>query len=271
MSTREIDRTPALLVTVIDHLEADLALSTGADVLDVKDPGRGALGAAPLEALAAIVARRDAWRRSGGSRRPVSVALGDRADLPDLPRLAAESARAGADILKVGLLGIVDPIEARSSLAPIVAAARAANRAVRLVAAGFADLAHTVSLPAGLLAGVAAAAGADGCLIDTARKDGRSLLQHLDLKALGAIVRETRRQGLFIALAGSLRTSDLRALRDLRPDFIGVRGAVCRGGRVGPLDAQRLAGFLGALRGAGSGEAFPGTPERHPTERPTGR
>src|SRR5260221_4901161 len=188
MSTREIDRTPALLVTVIDHLEADLALSTGADVLDVKDPGRGALGAAPLEALAAIVARRDAWRRSGGSRRPVSVALGDRADLPDLPRLAAESARAGADILKVGLLGIVDPIEARSSLAPIVAAARAANRAVRLVAAGFADLAHTVSLPAGLLAGVAAAAGADGCLIDTARQDGPLLPQQLDLQALGAIV-----------------------------------------------------------------------------------
>ncbi len=264
MPPRETDRAPALLVTVVDDAEAAAALECGADVLDVKDPGRGALGAAGLETVRAVAARRDAWQRLTGLRPPVSVALGDRPDSPVLPRAAAEAVRSGADILKVGLLGMQDAIEAEAWLRPLIVAAREANPSVRVVAAAFADLTPLESLPAALLPEVAARAGADGCLIDTARKDGRSLLQHLDRPALAALARETRRRGLFIALAGSLQAADLGALRGIGADFVGARGALCHGGRRGSLDARRLVDFRTALRLVSAAGPFPDAPARAP-------
>lgn len=264
MPPRQNDRAPALLVTVIDDAEAVAALECGADVLDVKDPDRGALGAASIETVRAVAARRDAWRRLTGARPPVSVALGDRPDSPGLPRAAAEAARAGADILKVGLLGMRGAIEAEAWLRPLIAAARGANPSVNVVAAAFADLTSLESLPAALLPVAAARAGANGCLIDTARKDGRSLLQHLDRPALAVVSREARRRGLFIALAGSLQAADLEALLGIGADFIGARGALCRGGRRGPLDARRLIDFRRALQRAGAAAPIPDAPVRAP-------
>src|SRR5207249_701962 len=62
-----------LLVSVRGPVEARAALAGGADVIDAKDPARGALGAVSAERLAAI-------RRTVGAARPVSAALGDAHD-----------------------------------------------------------------------------------------------------------------------------------------------------------------------------------------------
>lgn len=262
MPPRETDRAPALLVTVVDGSEAATALECGADVLDVKDPGRGALGAATIESVRAVAARRDAWWRLTGVRRPISVALGDRPDGPDLPGAAAEAVRSGADILKAGLLGMKSAIEADGWLRRLIAAAREAKRSVNVVAAAFADLTVLDCLPAAILPEVAGGAGADGCLIDTARKDGRSLLQHLDRPALAALAREARRRGLFIALAGSLQAADLEGLGGIGVDFIGARGALCHGGRRGSLDARRLIDFRRELQRVNAAGPFPDAPAR---------
>src|SRR2546429_378056 len=58
-----------LLVSVRGPVEARAALAGGADVIDAKDPARGALGAVSAERLAAI-------RRTVGAVRPVSPAPG---------------------------------------------------------------------------------------------------------------------------------------------------------------------------------------------------
>jgi (5-formylfuran-3-yl)methyl phosphate synthase len=71
-----------LLVSVVSGEEAQHALAGGADIVDVKDPGEGALGAPAPSVLADVV-------RVVGAGAPVSVALGD---LPDLPHTAALSA-----------------------------------------------------------------------------------------------------------------------------------------------------------------------------------
>ena len=48
---------PKLLASVANLDEATLALDLGADILDLKNPAEGALGAWPVERLRAAVAR----------------------------------------------------------------------------------------------------------------------------------------------------------------------------------------------------------------------
>ena len=59
-----------LLVSVRNAAEAQDALFGGADLIDVKEPARGALGAADASVIAEVA-------RAVGSRRPVSAALGE--------------------------------------------------------------------------------------------------------------------------------------------------------------------------------------------------
>src|SRR5207248_4650901 len=77
---------PKLLVSVRNRAEAEAALAGGADLIDVKEPKRGALGAADARTLAAVVA-------AVAGRRPVSAALGELRETfwkgpPALPGLA---------------------------------------------------------------------------------------------------------------------------------------------------------------------------------------
>src|SRR5215510_8367068 len=86
-----------LLISVVDAGEARVAAAAGADIIDVKDPARGALG----EAAPAVVR---AVREATPSHLPVSAALGDG---PFTPAVAAaragESATSGAAFVKLGL------------------------------------------------------------------------------------------------------------------------------------------------------------------------
>src|SRR2546430_16954850 len=88
-----------LLVSVVSADEAERALAGGADIVDVKDPGEGALGAPAPRVLCDVV-------RAEGSAAPVSVALGDLPDLPHTAALAAHGAAlSGGAYVKVGLRG----------------------------------------------------------------------------------------------------------------------------------------------------------------------
>jgi uncharacterized protein (UPF0264 family) len=236
-----------LLISVVDAAEALVAAAAGADVIDVKDPSRGALGAASPAVVRGV-------RQATPGRLPVSVALGDGPFTPgDAARAAAEGAATGAAFVKLGLRQSTP----RVAGAFLEAARTSLPEPVKLVAAGFADFAragapHPLDLP-----GLAAAAGAQGCLIDTAVKDGRGLFHWLDDAQLTAFVEACRAHGLFTALAGSLRTEDLGRLARIGPDLVGVRGAVCAGDRVGGrVDADRVRALVRA-RDAGTRPPFP--------------
>ena len=248
-------RRTLLLASVKNADEARSALEGGADILDAKDPAAGALGACSPSALLAIVAERDAaLRESGAPRRiPVSAALGDAPDLPGALALAAAGAVAcGADDLKFGLRGVADEGEAiRLGRAIVRAARRCAppGRRLRVVLVAYAEAESIGSLPPRVLPRVAASAEADGCLIDTALKDGRTLFDHLGEADLEPFLRACRRRGLLCALAGSLALGDLPRLLALAPDLIGLRGALCGDGRQGRLEAERVRRFREALHG----------------------
>jgi uncharacterized protein (UPF0264 family) len=220
-----------LLVSVTSAGEARLAVAGGVDVVDVKNPAEGSLGApapAVVEAVRAVVP----------AELPVSAAIGDMPHLPGTAALAAlGAARSGASYVKVGLWGSATEDEAVALLSAVRDAA-----GVPVIAAAYADAGRAPGLAPELLVAAARRAGVAGCLLDTAVKDGRGLFEWLAPEALTAMSAEAHEAGLEIALAGALRAEDLPAVRATGADIAGVRSAACRDGRrTGPLDPDRIA------------------------------
>ncbi|OLC53035.1 MAG: hypothetical protein AUH92_06605 [Acidobacteria bacterium 13_1_40CM_4_69_4] len=184
-------------------------------------------------------------------RAAVSAALGDAPNLPGTFALAAAGAAAcGVDYLKIGLRGLRGEDEARAFLCAVVEAASAAAPSVGVIAAAYAEARVIGSIPPQFLPRVAQHAGARGCLIDTALKDGRALFEHQDVASIARFIADCRARGLLCGLAGSIGFDHLPRLLELAPDVVGVRGAICEGGRGGRLDPLRLKSFRDALHGA---------------------
>jgi (5-formylfuran-3-yl)methyl phosphate synthase len=227
-----------LLVSVVDAGEAREAAAAGADIVDVKNPAEGSLGA-PSPAVIADV------RGAVPAGLPVSAAIGDMPNLPGTAALAAlGAARSGATFVKVGLWGVSTEPDAVDLLRAVVDGVPGAL----VVAAAYADSRRVphAPLPPERLPRVARAAGVRVCLLDTAVKDGRGLLEWLAPDALTSLVADAHAAGLQVALAGALRADDLPVVRDTGADIAGVRSAACRDGRrSGRLDAERVR----ALRG----------------------
>ena len=228
-----------LLVSVISAEEARRALAGGADIIDVKDPREGALGAPSPRILSDVV-------RDVGAAAPVSVALGDLPDLPNTAALAARGASlAGAAFVKVGLRGVRDLVGA---VALMRAVADAVEPQTAVIAAAYAD-AEALDPPAlapAVLPDVVTRAGVSGALIDTFVKDGRGLYHWLSESELADLIARTRRTGTSFGVAGQLALGELRRVP---ADVVGLRSAVCRGGdRAGELDAELVAAAVAELR-----------------------
>jgi (5-formylfuran-3-yl)methyl phosphate synthase len=225
-----------LLVSVVDAGEARAAAAAGADIVDVKNPAEGSLGA-PAPAVIEGV------RAAVSAQLPVSAAIGDMPNLPGTAALAAlGAARCGAAFVKVGLWGVAAEADAIALLRAVADAVTAVPGVV-VVACGYADARRVAQAPLApeLLPRVAQAAGVGICLLDTAIKDGRGLLDWLAPDALEPLVAGAHAAGLQVALAGALRAEDLPMVRATGADIAGVRSAACGDGRrTGPLDPARV-------------------------------
>ena len=231
-----------LLVSVVDAGEASAAAAAGADIVDVKNPAEGSLGAPSPSVIAAV-------RAAVPAELPVSAAIGDMPDLAGTAALAAlGAAHSGASFVKVGLWGVqTEP--AAVALLRAVRGGVGGVAGAEVVACAYADaprVAHA-PLPPQLLAPAASAAGVRICLLDTAVKDGRGLLDWLSPDALASLVADAHAAGLQVALAGALRAEDLPVVRATGADIAGVRSAVCGGGkRTAPLEGARVRALVAA-------------------------
>lgn len=236
---------PALLASVADLDEAAVALAGGADILDLKDPARGALGAWPTAAIARAVAR-------FAGQRPLSATIGDLPLQPDavLPAVRAV-AETGVEIIKIGIFS--------GDLDATLAALTPWAQSHRLVAVMFADRVPPLDRLADF-----AAAGFFGVMLDTADKHAGGLRRHLDAATLARFIARARQLQLGVGLAGSLQLEDIAPLAALSPDWLGFRGALCSGGRSDRLDPNRLAAVRAALATAlRQGQAGDGQSWRH--------
>jgi uncharacterized protein (UPF0264 family) len=228
-----IGPTTGLLVSVRSADEALSALAGGADVIDIKEPSRGALGPADPGVWNEV-------QHSVAGRAPVSAALGELLS-EDILGLAA--AARGLKFAKIGLAGCHGE---RGWIARWCAAVRALPSGVAPVPVAYADW-QTADAPSPSVAiALAVQSPARLALIDTYEKGGGGLLRHLPVDSLRELVDFAGQARVRLALAGSLDEAAVARLLPLAPALIGVRAAACRGGREGAVDIS-LVKSLAAL------------------------
>ncbi len=217
-----------LLASVTREDEVQQALEGGADILDVKNPAEGSLGAPVPQCVRQI-------RALAPAGVPVSVAIGDAPMLPGTMALAAlGAASCGVEYVKVGLCGPRTGEQAEELLAAVCQAVRESFPQTLVMAAGYADAREFGGVPPEILPEVARRAGAHGCMLDTLGKGpGRTLFDVLDEVGVQFFLKQCRELGLTSALAGSLGLGDMSLLYRLQPDIVGVRSAICDGDRAG--------------------------------------
>lgn len=214
-----------LLVSPINREEAVIASIGGADIVDVKNPKEGSLGANfpwIIREVKTVV----------NGRQPISATIGDFNFKPGTAALAALGAAvAGADYIKVGLYDIQTEAQALELLTKIARAVKDYDPSKKVVASGYSDYKRINSISPILLPAVAAEAGVDVVMVDTGIKDGKSTFEFMDEKELKKFTDLAHEYGLENAIAGSLKFEDLPVLERIGPDIIGVRGMVCGGDR----------------------------------------
>lgn len=213
-----------LLVSPINVEEANICKQGGADIIDVKNPKEGSLGANFPWMIKAV-------KNAAGSV-PVSATIGDFNFKPGTASLAAlGAAAAGADYIKVGLYDIQTKEQALEMLTNIVRSVKDFDRNKKVVASGYSDYIRINSISPFELPAIGEKAGVDVVMMDTGIKDGRSTFEFLKDEELREFVSDARAHGLQTALAGTIKFEDIPALKRISPDIIGVRGCVCGGDR----------------------------------------
>ena len=227
-------RTLRLLVSVRSVDEALAAATHGADIIDLKEPRTGALGALPLATVREVVGA----LRAAGITLPVSATIGDLPmnDVAAIVERVAAVGACGVDAVKVGLT--CEP----AAHAVLDALARSPHPVVPVFIAdhGLDDslLARACAAPAGTFPAV---------MIDTADKLRGSLFDVLPMPGLQRFIATVRASQRKAGLAGALRETHLARLTALQPDVVGFRGAVCAGDRGSRLEAVKVRQLADAL------------------------
>ncbi|MCP8307122.1 MAG: (5-formylfuran-3-yl)methyl phosphate synthase [archaeon] len=213
--------TLKLLVSISEIDEALDAFKGGADIIDIKNPKEGALGANFPWVIAKV-------RNILGDKAQISATIGDMPNLPGTASLAAlGAAYSGANYVKVGLFGTYSFYEALYMMKSVVRSVKDYSSKVKVIASGYADHAEFGGLSPLLLPNIAYKSGADGVLIDVKNKGGLNLFDFLGFSQLQVFVNESHKFDLMVALAGGLGKEDIAQIQDLGADIIGVRRAVC--------------------------------------------
>lgn len=216
-----------LLVSVRSAEEAEIALAGGADVIDIKEPRRGALG--PADPVV--------WREIQlvvKAQAITSAALGELLHDP-VGRLACQTY--GFAFAKIGLADCRSHDDWKLTWDRAVSAL---PRGVYPVPVAYADHARARSPRIEEVFELAQTSSARLLLIDTFDKRAGRLLDYLPLDFLTTLLDQAAARDVQVALAGSLQLNDIEKLLPLAPAYIGVRGAACCDGRDGLIDLARV-------------------------------
>lgn len=235
-----------ILISPTTVSEADVVIECvhKCDIIDIKNVKEGSLGAQMPWIIKAIV---DKAHENGFV---TSATLGD---LPNKPGTAAQAAYGvsccGVDYIKAGLYDARTVEDATAVMQACVKAVRMASSTAKVVASGYGDFARFGGLHWRDLVEAAHRAGCDAVLIDTYIKDGRTLFDNMTRAECKEFCDTAKAHGMEVALAGSINAHNLADIYDIRPSFIGVRGAVCEGGnRANCMTPAKIGEFLDMAR-----------------------
>ncbi len=213
-----------MLASVNSLAEALLVLNAEVDIIDLKQPEQGALGALEVADVKKIVAEI-------AGRCPVSATIGD---LPMQPELVFNAVKAmsetGVDYIKIGFFPGDDWQGTVNKLAELTGQNHA------LIAVLFADTQFDFAIISLLKV-----AGFKGVMLDTMNKQSGALLQVMSMAKIVGFIAQVKKLELMCGLAGSLRLEDIPVLLPNKVDYLGFRGALCQAGnRVGQLNKQAV-------------------------------
>jgi uncharacterized protein (UPF0264 family) len=225
-----------LLVSVRNPAEAALAVSSGAEILDLKEPAAGALGSVEPALRDEVV--RQLQTPAGRDRLPpLSVALGELGEYRGRPQKTAELSRLQAfRFAKVGLAGTRSLSDWKSDWLDLVQFFPAATSPV---AAAYADAVLADAPEPEEVLELAIEHSLPVFLLDTWSKTQGSLFEVLSEERLRGLRQQARGRVCF-ALAGSLSLDCEPQLRRLQPDIVALRGAVCVSGRNSSLSGEKV-------------------------------
>jgi uncharacterized protein (UPF0264 family) len=235
--------SPKLLVSVRSRAEAELAIVGGAEILDVKEPSLGSLGMASIEEIHAIATLEAVHSKEI----PLSVALGEVVDWQ--VNIAVPGLPANVTFAKLGLSQCAlnpDWIACWQHVRAEFQAQSASD--LNWVAVAYADATEAASPAISEVLGAAIETGCSGLLIDTWTKDGRVLLDHVNLTELVRIADLCHTSGMFLALAGRLNQGSLPDLSQVPADVIAIRSAACKdANRTAEIHSRSIAAFKRTL------------------------
>ena len=208
-----------LLISVKNVAEAMVALEAGVDIIDLKDPSVGALGALGVyETRQIIQAMRERKTIDLNAPNPtlISATVGEQhIDLNELIYEIQTRSTLGVDLIKIA---VSELFYAENFLSQMQSLTRGG---VKVVAVFFADRPVDLTLLVTLKK-----IGFFGAMLDTQTKQ-QNLLQvqtNRDLQIFTQICHENELQS---GLAGSLQTQHIENLIQFNPTYIGFRGGVC--------------------------------------------
>ncbi|MCC9658157.1 (5-formylfuran-3-yl)methyl phosphate synthase [Rhodopirellula halodulae] len=221
-------RKSRLLVSVRNLHEAQLAVDGGVDIVDFKEPLRGALAACDPHVWSEAVAA------FAGAGVMLSAALGESESAMQVAsQVPAEFtfAKAGPSGCRSGewLQRLWDQLPVPESVA--------------LVPVAYADHETATTITPEEVLDAVIESGRSRLLIDTFVKDGRRLPDHLDRQRLTDILQKAQAHDVWVALAGSVRLREKHRLEreGCFPDCWGVRGDVCdNSDRCGLIDPGKI-------------------------------
>jgi len=204
--------TTKWLASVQSLSEAKSLASCLPDILDMKNPSEGALGALNKAEVRQIVDWLDGRCLS-------SATIGD---LPMEPKCIASAitnmAETGVDYVKVGLFADEKLASCLSQLTPMLISLK-----TPVIAVVFADQLAEADITLINQSGFA------GIMVDTATKDGSRLTDHWTELKLTVFVEKAHRLDMLCGLAGALAIEDISLLRTFNADYLGFRSALCDG------------------------------------------
>jgi uncharacterized protein (UPF0264 family) len=238
-----LNKKPGLLVSVRSATEALAALAGGADVIDVKEPNQGSLGASDDDTISAVV-------QTVAGRTTVSAAFGELIDLTiasngDRMRALVD----GISLFKLGLArcSSLNDWQTRWQHALNTTISNSSNENAQAVAVVYADWrAAQAPSPQDILS-AAIQRRCPALLIDTWDKSTGTLFDHWRTDDLQNFMAEVRSHDICVVLAGSLTAQGVITAARLGPDLVAVRTAACEGGRTGTVSETKVRELKNAI------------------------
>lgn len=231
-----------MLISVTDEHEAKIAIENGADIIDLKDPADGALGALAMPLVNRVVGYVNHAKLVSATIG--NIQLQSNHDIQAAVNRIQALVTAGVDIIKIGFFESKMHAEHLNSniqdevLAALTTEIRAMclQKQVKFVAVLFAENHYSKAFIGFLLETCF-----DGIMIDTMNKNGQNFLAYNDDDKFTPISKQVIAADAWFGVAGSLQPQDIVLAKRYKPTYIGFRSAACEdGNRKNSLSAFKV-------------------------------